>query len=191
MPCSRKEKNPDALTTTWSARGIPRSSSARCSRRVTSRSSELGVESPEGWLWTATTAAAACAMAGEKTSRGWTNDADNVPMLTVSNVASFVMWRLSVDGVIPLSVFPLSLKISLEMPLALAGVAVAVGCRAVLIPLSFVVDFVRSSGICPNARRPPAEPEAPRARTRGARRIARYKSPCSRKEKKPVALTTT
>ena len=47
-PCSRKEKNPDALTTTWSASGIPSNSPARCRRRVTSRSSELGVESPDG-----------------------------------------------------------------------------------------------------------------------------------------------
>ena len=48
-------------------------------RRSASRSSGLGLGSPDGWLWNSTIAAAAAAAASRKTSRGWTTVVSSDP----------------------------------------------------------------------------------------------------------------
>lgn len=58
---------------------MPKISPASTSRRMTVRSSELGLTSPEGWLCASRTLAAEAFTAGLKISRGWTSEELRVP----------------------------------------------------------------------------------------------------------------
>jgi hypothetical protein len=69
-PCSFKLIKRPSPTMTWSSRSIPTNCPASARRFVTSTSSGLGLGSPEGWLWTAISAAQLCWIASRNTSRG-------------------------------------------------------------------------------------------------------------------------
>src|SRR5215203_3489462 len=73
---------------------MPIISAASDSLLVTSRSSRLGSTLPLGWLCASTTLAALARMAGLKTSRGWTSDAESVPTEIVGNsITSFLVFK--------------------------------------------------------------------------------------------------
>src|SRR5215204_4311042 len=73
---------------------MPIISAAPTNLPVTSRSSRLGSTLPLGWLCARITLAALARIAGLKTSRGWTRDAESVPTEIVGNsITSFLVFK--------------------------------------------------------------------------------------------------